>query len=94
MAFGPDGNLYVCEAYKGNSKVLQFTPPTSGYTWNFNQAYATPTASPGLLHLVVHRHDAASTFERLSENRLQDWLKDYTLGQLWEKNVVGGGPFG
>jgi hypothetical protein len=50
MAFGPDGNLYVCEAYKGNSQVLQFTPPTSGYTWNFNRGYATPTASVGLLH--------------------------------------------
>lgn len=44
--------------------------------------------------IVVHRHERASTLERLNEDRLQDWLKEYTLGQLWEKNVVGGGPFG
>jgi len=44
--------------------------------------------------IVVHRHEGASTLERLSEDRLQDWLKEYTLGQLWEKNVIGGGSFG
>ncbi len=44
--------------------------------------------------IVVNRVDGASTFERLNEERLKDWLQDYTLGQLWEKNVVGGGPSG
>ena len=44
--------------------------------------------------IVVHRQQAASTLERLSEDRLSDWLREYTLGQLWEKNVIGGGPFG
>jgi predicted ATPase len=44
--------------------------------------------------IVANRVDGASTFERLSEEHLKDWLQDYTLGQLWEKNVVGGGPFG
>ena len=44
--------------------------------------------------VVVHRHDGASTVERLSQERLQEWLKEYTLGQVWEKNVFGGGPFG
>jgi predicted ATPase len=44
--------------------------------------------------IVVDRRDGASSFERLSEDRLKDWLEEYTLGQLWEKNVVGGGPFG
>jgi predicted ATPase len=44
--------------------------------------------------IVVHRQEGASTLERLNEERLSDWLKEYTLGQLWEKNVVGGGTFG
>jgi predicted ATPase len=44
--------------------------------------------------IVVHRQEGASTLESLSQDRLQEWLKEYTLGQLWEKNVVGGGPFG
>lgn len=43
--------------------------------------------------IVVGRSDGASTFERLNEEQLKEWLQDYTLGQLWEKNVVGGGPF-
>jgi predicted ATPase len=44
--------------------------------------------------IVVHRQENASTLERLKEDQLQDWLREYTLGQLWEKNVVGGGPVG
>jgi predicted ATPase len=44
--------------------------------------------------IVVHRQESASTLERLNAERLQDWLREYTLGQLWEKNVIGGGPFG
>lgn len=44
--------------------------------------------------IVVHRHDQGSTLERLSSEALQEWLKEYSLGELWEKNVVGGGPFG
>jgi predicted ATPase len=43
--------------------------------------------------VVVDRRDNASEFHRLNEDDLRDWLKDYSLGQLWEKNVIGGGPF-
>ena len=24
---------------------------------------------------------------------LEGWLKDYSMGELWEKNLVGGQPF-
>ncbi len=51
LAFGPDGRLYVCQAYKGNSAVLAFGPPGSGsYTRPYDGAFATPSASSGLLH--------------------------------------------
>lgn len=43
--------------------------------------------------VVVDRRDNASEFHRLSETELRDWLEEYTIGQLWEKNVIGGGPF-
>jgi predicted ATPase len=33
-----------------------------------------------------------STFKRLGRDDLKDWLEDYTLGQLWDKNVFGGTP--
>ena len=43
--------------------------------------------------IVVDRVDRQSTFQRLDPVSLQEWLEEYTLGQLWEKNVLGGGPF-
>lgn len=43
--------------------------------------------------VVVDRVSGASQFQRLNEATLHEWLQDYTLGQLWEKNVIGGGPF-
>lgn len=42
--------------------------------------------------IVVDRIDGASTFKRLDAEELADWLKDYTLGDLWKQNVVGGRP--
>ncbi len=41
--------------------------------------------------VVVDRKDGASTFARLEAEKLQDWLGDYSLGELWEKNLIGGG---
>jgi hypothetical protein len=29
-----------------------------------------------------------SLFKRLDEERLQEWLKRYSLSDLWEKNVL------
>ena len=43
--------------------------------------------------VVVDRVDRQSTFRRLDAVSLEEWLKEYTLGELWEKNVLGGGPF-
>jgi NHL repeat len=55
LAFGPDGDLYVCQAKKKDSAVLQFGAPASGgaggsYQRPFVLAYAAPAASSGLLH--------------------------------------------
>ena len=34
-----------------------------------------------------------TTFRRLDSNALNEWLKeDYSLGELWKKNVLGGRP--
>lgn len=42
----------------------------------------------------VEEQDGRSetVFKRQSEESLHDWLQEYTLGQLWEKNVIGGRP--
>lgn len=44
--------------------------------------------------VVVNRKDGASTFERLDEEDLSDWLEDYSLGELWKMNIFGGRPAG
>ena len=42
--------------------------------------------------VVVNRKEGASTFQRLNGEDLFMWLEDYTLGDLWRKNIVTGGP--
>ena len=40
--------------------------------------------------IVVDRKDGHSVFQRLETESLIDWLSAYSLGDLWEKNVIGG----
>jgi predicted ATPase len=42
--------------------------------------------------VVVERREGESTFKRLSSAELEEWRKDYSLGELWQKNVLGGRP--
>jgi UDP-N-acetylmuramate--alanine ligase len=42
--------------------------------------------------VVVEREEGQSVFRRLSEAELKPWLAEYSLGELWEKNVLGGRP--
>ena len=42
--------------------------------------------------IVVERTQGQSTFRRLDPAHLSEWLKEYSLGELWQKNVLGGRP--
>jgi predicted ATPase len=42
--------------------------------------------------LVVEREADASVLRRLDADELADWLEEYTLGELWKRNVLGGRP--
>ncbi len=42
--------------------------------------------------VVVNREDKESKFMRLDGVKLDAWLDEYSLGEVWEKNVIGGGP--
>lgn len=42
--------------------------------------------------VVVDREHGRSVFRRLEAEALDDWLEDYSLGELWKKNVFGGRP--
>ncbi|MEN6575008.1 MAG: AAA family ATPase [Phycisphaerales bacterium] len=57
------------------------------------------TQSPALVDcftpediVVVTRRKGASCFEHLDAKDLSTWLTDYSLGDLWRKNVIAGGP--
>ena len=42
--------------------------------------------------IVVERTNGESTFRRLDSSELSEWLEEYALGELWQKNVFGGRP--
>lgn len=43
--------------------------------------------------VVVQREEDTSVFKRLDSVELVDWLQDdYSLGELWKRNVLGGRP--
>jgi predicted ATPase len=57
------------------------------------------TQSPALIDqfgvediVVVNREKGASSFKRLEEKDFSAWLEDYSVGELWTKNVIAGGP--
>jgi len=57
------------------------------------------TQSPTLLDffephqiVVVNRREGRSSFQRLDAEALGEWMEEYSLGELWQKNVVQGGP--
>ena len=62
------------------------------------QLIVSTQSSPLVDHLqpkdiiVVDRKDGETTLARLDEIALKDWLADYSLGTLWDKNVLGGRP--
>jgi predicted ATPase len=65
----------------------------------FSTQVIISTQSPFLLDhfqpedvLVADRVDGGTQFTRLDPQRLDSWLQDYSLGQLWEKNELGGRP--
>ena len=57
------------------------------------------TQSPALVDqfgiedvIVMNREDGASTFQRLGKDDFLVWLEDDSVGELWTKNVIAGGP--
>lgn len=43
--------------------------------------------------ICVDRQGAESVFTRPDPEKLADWLEDYSLGEVWKKNIIGGGPY-
>jgi len=57
------------------------------------------TQSPDLINyfsiediIVANRKNGATTLNRLQEEDYESWLEDYSVGELWNKNIITGGP--
>jgi predicted ATPase len=42
--------------------------------------------------IVVDRKNRESQFGRLDPEKLEAWLEEFSLGEIWEKNIIDGGP--
>jgi predicted ATPase len=57
------------------------------------------TQSPQLLDecepediICADRQAQETIFQRPDAEKLKEWLTDYSLGEVWQKNIIGGGP--
>jgi len=57
------------------------------------------TQSPDLINyfaaedsIVCNRKEGQSIFTRVSYSSVEVWLDEYSLGELWTKNILSGGP--
>lgn len=42
--------------------------------------------------IIVEREQGGTVFKRCEEEDFKTWLEDYSVGELWEKNILGGRP--
>lgn len=42
--------------------------------------------------IIVEREQGATVFKRYHEDDFKIWLEEYSVGELWEKNILGGRP--
>jgi predicted ATPase len=43
--------------------------------------------------IVTTREGSSSDFKRLRSEELENWLDEYSVGDLWRKNLIGGTPY-
>ena len=71
----------LCRSASADSQVLVSTQ-SSAFVSCFDPEHI----------VVVERDGQASTLTRPDCIALEAWLEDYSLGEIWEKNIIGGGP--
>jgi len=42
--------------------------------------------------IVVKKENNETTFERQSEKELENWVDEYSMGEIWRSNIIGGNP--
>jgi len=43
--------------------------------------------------VVCEKHDGQTTMKRLEYSKLEAWLEDYGVGQLWRRGDLGGNRY-
>lgn len=66
---------------------------------SFSTQVIISTQSPDLLSqfeledvIVAERINNATILRKLEPAKYEHWLKNYTLGEIWDKNIFGGAP--
>ena len=80
----PHAEQLVCEMLTSASKTSQVLVATQSTT--FLDAFAPEDI------ILAETDDGSTTLTRPSAKDLQEWLEDYSLGELWLKNVLRGRP--
>ncbi len=84
LGLHPHAIALLAEMIEAASRQVQVVVSTQSVTL---------TSQFGLSDLIVaERHPGGSTFTRPDPDSLAAWLEDYSLGELWEKNLLGGTP--
>jgi len=42
--------------------------------------------------IIVDTKDNATTFSRIDTDKYSEWIEEYTVGEMWQKNLIGGVP--
>lgn len=84
LGLHPTGVALICELVRQASSTAQIVLATQS-TFMLDQFEPEEV-------IVVERRSGSSEFHRLSSDELKEWREDYSLGELWEKNVLGGKP--
>lgn len=72
--------------------LLQSVPETTQIIISTQSVNLVNEFSANDIIVVQRESNHETAFKRQSEEQLAVWLKDYTLGELWEKNILGGRP--
>jgi predicted ATPase len=84
LGLHPEAIEVLAELIRLHSKETQFILATQSPTF-------TDFFQPEDI-VTVNRVNGETQLEHLDLPSLQQWLTEYSVGQLWQKNVIAGGP--
>jgi predicted ATPase len=84
LGLHPEAIEVLAELIRLHSKETQFILATQSPTF-------TDFFQPEDI-VTVNRVNGETQLEHLELPSLQQWLTEYSVGQLWQKNVIAGGP--